>query len=243
MTIDAVIFDINGVLVKNSRTYNEISFKKYISDNYNEKNLTDTIIDGCRRRPLIEQVKCWEKKLNISIDYNHFDKETTEMQLEMMRKEKKDPQLTLFLKYLRINNIQIAVATSSGRARAKKILQTLDYSYDVLVTSDDVGDGRSKPEQDIYLEAVKNLNYPTTVIAVEDSPKGITSAKSASQHLESLGITLKVIGYYRKDDPEHRDMLSDADATIADFSEIYASINRLFAEDIPIPRALSEAVS
>ncbi|MEA3342875.1 MAG: HAD hydrolase-like protein [archaeon] len=232
MYVDAVIFDIGGVLRPPTGPADKEYFKSYIFTHYNEK-LTNTILNGCDGRPLREQVKCWEKELNIaidSIDYDQFDKDTTEKQLEMIRGEEKDSEMTKFLKYLNKNNIPIGIGTSSGRARAEKILEILDVPYNVLVTSDDVTDGKSKPAPDIYLSVVKNLKYPKRVLVVENSYLGITAAKRASHHLGD-GITLKVIAY-RKYDLEHKEELSKADAIVDDFSEIYAYIDQRFPENI-----------
>ena len=253
--IDAVIFDIGGVLRPPTGHADKEYFKQYLLTHCGT-DLTDTLLNDCGGSPLREQVECWEEKLKISIDYDLFDEDTTEKQLEMIRSEKKDPQMIQFLEYLNKNNISIGVGTSSGRSRAKDILEILCVPYSALVTSDDVDDGRSKPEPDIYLEVVKKLNYPGRVLVIENSYLGIIAAKRASLDLEKRDTILKVIAY-RKYGLEHEDKLSGpnsimpesdhelsiSDGTISDFSEIYAHIERLFSRDLQIPSVFSEAVS
>ena len=69
------------------------------------------------------------------------------------------------------------IATSSYR---KNILPTfrqlgLDNYIDVIVGREDVEN--VKPDPDLYLTAVQNLNYnPTNCMAIEDSVNGATAA-------------------------------------------------------------------
>lgn len=69
------------------------------------------------------------------------------------------------------------IATSSYR---KNILPTfrqlgLDNYIDVIVGREDVEN--VKPDPDLYLTAVQNLNYnPTNCLAIEDSVNGATAA-------------------------------------------------------------------
>ncbi len=82
------------------------------------------------------------------------------------------------MKYLKTCHIPMDIATSSYR---KNILPTfrqlgLDNYIDVIVGREDVEN--VKPDPDLYLTAVQNLNYnPTNCLAIiEDSVNGATAA-------------------------------------------------------------------
>ena len=82
------------------------------------------------------------------------------------------------MKHLKKCHIPMAIVTSSYR---KNILPTfrqlgLDNYIDVIVGREDVEN--VKPDPDLYLTAVQNLNYnPTNCLAIiEDSVNGATAA-------------------------------------------------------------------
>ncbi|NQT59748.1 MAG: HAD family phosphatase [Bacteroidetes bacterium] len=81
-----------------------------------------------------------------------------------------------------------AVATSSSREIAETFLNAaglMDH-FSVIITSNDVAN--TKPDPACYLEACRSLQLdPATCLALEDSPAGIESAKSAG--LYALGIS------------------------------------------------------
>jgi HAD superfamily hydrolase (TIGR01509 family) len=83
--------------------------------------------------------------------------------------------------------VPIAVASNSPRALLEKSLEAarLDGRFDVVLGVDEVPN--AKPAPDLYLAAVKRLDAePKHSVAVEDSPAGVTSARSAG--LNVIGI-------------------------------------------------------
>ena len=90
------------------------------------------------------------------------------------------PGLYALLDALRERKIPHAVATSSRRAYAERILRNhrvWDRLHFVL-GAEDVSQG--KPEPEIYLKAADRLELPPKAILVlEDSPPGVTAAKAA----------------------------------------------------------------
>lgn len=84
------------------------------------------------------------------------------------------------LSYLRDNGYRVALATATPSERAKRYLERLDlYKYfEEIVCSSMVKNG--KPEPDIYLLAAQRLGLkPCECLALEDSPNGVRSARSA----------------------------------------------------------------
>ena len=85
-----------------------------------------------------------------------------------------------FLKYIKNNNLKIALATSTITDIATKYLKEVDlYKYfDVVVCGDMIENG--KPSPDIYLQACKKLGVePKDALVFEDSRNGIWAGYSA----------------------------------------------------------------
>ena len=90
------------------------------------------------------------------------------------------PYLQKLLEYLKENGYKMAVASSSRRQSVMHHLENtkvVDY-FDAIICGDMIE--HSKPAPDIYLKAAEELNVnPEECYALEDSPNGIRSAKSA----------------------------------------------------------------
>lgn len=84
------------------------------------------------------------------------------------------------LEYLKQSGMKTAVATSTARARAEKLLNlsgAMPY-FDFVICGDMVH--RGKPDPDIYLQAAKALKLsPQECIGLEDSRNGIFSVYNA----------------------------------------------------------------
>jgi haloacid dehalogenase superfamily, subfamily IA, variant 3 with third motif having DD or ED len=90
------------------------------------------------------------------------------------------PGADTILRLLREKGVKIALATASPVKRARHYLEPLGLFgyFDAVVSGADIA--RSKPAPDIYLAASGALGLsPAESIAVEDSPAGIVSAKTA----------------------------------------------------------------
>lgn len=84
------------------------------------------------------------------------------------------------LEYATSQGYKLAVATSSRRAYAEKVLNELDiYQYfDGIISGDMVE--HSKPHPEIYLKASALVEVePSRCIALEDAPAGIRAASAA----------------------------------------------------------------
>ena len=80
---------------------------------------------------------------------------------------------------VRATGLRTALVTSTHRNLVAKALETLGRDrFDVLVCGDDVS--RTKPDPEPYLRALSELGVAAAeAIAIEDSPAGSTSARSA----------------------------------------------------------------
>lgn len=213
--LKAIIFDMDGVLVMSSR-YNWLSFKEVW-----KKHGVDIIeADAEERkkylgRSLKDQILLIkeENKFKGDLDVDVFSREALQIQLDLMKHELVPNKDVLnLIKSAKLHKIKVAVATSSTRFRAEKMLSLLGIAdvLDVLVTAEDVN--FHKPAPDVYSKTANLLRVnPHECIVIEDALNGILSAKSAG---------MKVVGYkniYTKDE----DMINaGAEILITNLSEL-----------------------
>lgn len=183
----------------------------HFSDDYIKRNLA---------RSLRDNLQAWKTEFGINdYDLMEFSKKAGEIQFELMKKEKINSGLLDLLQESKNNNIVCAVATSSLRWRAEKILDLLNIKsfFQTLVTADDIKN--HKPAPDTFLETAKKLNIkPEDCVVIEDAGNGIDAAKNAN--MKTIALLTK---YHSLDELKH------ADLVIKDFSELTVEkIKKLF---------------
>ena len=90
------------------------------------------------------------------------------------------PGLQNLLAFIKTNEIEKAIASSSSRAMINKKLKRAKITdlFNMIVSGEDVAFG--KPAPDIFIEASRILNIdPKNCVVLEDSPVGIMAAKRA----------------------------------------------------------------
>lgn len=87
------------------------------------------------------------------------------------------------LSYLKSNNIKRAVATSTSRERALKLLTLggVVNDFDYIICGDEVT--KSKPDPEIFLKVAEKLNVPPeNCVVLEDSRFGVYAARNAGMN-------------------------------------------------------------
>lgn len=91
-----------------------------------------------------------------------------------------DPEAKKVLQFLKRAGYKVGLASSSTKQMIEQMLtetQLASY-FDVVVSGEDFKE--SKPHPEIYQHTVAELGLtPTECVAIEDSPKGIQSARAA----------------------------------------------------------------
>lgn len=177
--IKGAVFDMDGLMFDSERLVYEIwqITMDSLGYHYNIDIYKNTI--GWRA----DQTKQYYTSLyGDSFDYNPIREKCRKTFLERVTSEGVPIKKGLFelLDFLKSKNIKTAVATSTSKLTATKVLSLANvYDYfDELIFGDDVK--ISKPDPEIYLTASKRLNLPPkNCIALEDSFNGIKSAHSA----------------------------------------------------------------
>jgi len=186
--LKVIIFDMDGVLIDSSKYVWE-SFEKTFEEDvsFSKKDVKKYL-----GRSLKDQLKSIKKDFQTK-DYNikEFSKKAGETQFELMEdKLKPDKKLLSLIDTAKKKGIKVAVATSSLRWRAKKILTFLKIieRLDMLVTADDVEN--HKPAPDIFLKTAEKLKVnPENCVVIEDAANGIEAAKKAG--MKAIGLTTK----------------------------------------------------
>ena len=120
------------------------------------------------------------------------------------------PGLFTLLDRLRQERLPLAVATSSRRAYAERLLtqHRLRDRFEFVLGSEDVS--RGKPDPEIYTLAIERLGVPAaSVLVLEDSPAGVAAGLEAGalvvavphEHSPAAGLGAADLLVRRLDDP------------------------------------------
>lgn len=181
MKVDAVVFDMDGVIFDSERIYRMMEHRaaaKYGLPDDRVERFCDLIAGGTKETNRIH----FETVFQSDIDYLEFRKTVNEGVDAYGRDPGFDvkPGIRELLKFLKEEGILIGLATSTARERAEYHLKRhglLEY-FDGIVFGDMVS--RGKPAPDIYLTACRTLGTePERTIGVEDSVNGVLSSSAA----------------------------------------------------------------
>jgi beta-phosphoglucomutase len=175
--LKAVIFDLDGVIVDSHPAHIK-AWKIFLQSLGRE--VTDDqlsfVLEGRKRKDIL----------------HHFLGDLSDEQVELYGSQKealfKDsvPDLTpikgvtAFLDALQTANIPMGLASSASRSRARYTLDQLNLRdrFQVIVTGDDVTQG--KPDPELFRLAAQGLHVePSDVLVCEDAIHGVQAAKSA----------------------------------------------------------------
>ncbi len=189
--LQAVLFDLDGVLADSEPWWNEIDAKllaEYGVDYHGEYHRE---VLGVSYRLAIEFYK---KAFNLTAPTEEMMKRRGEIATEFFA-NKVEPfpgtnkvlEALLQMKLRLEPPLRLGLATSSVGSSARPFLDRhqLTKYFDVIVTGDEVDHG--KPAPDIYLRAAEKLNVtPGECLVVEDALSGIAAAKAANMRVVAV---------------------------------------------------------
>ena len=208
--IDAVVFDMDGVLVDTEHLWDEV-----------REELTDEW--GGRYTPEAQRAMMgmssleWSRHLHEVVGLRE---PPDVINAEVVRRMLARYELELpvvegaveAVRALHAAGYVLAVASSSNRELIDAVLRrlTLEAAFAVTVSSEEVE--RGKPAPDVYLEAARRLGVdPESCAAIEDSENGIRSASSAG---------MKVVAIPNRIFTPSAEALSQADAVLGSLDEL-----------------------
>ncbi|AFZ33174.1 HAD-superfamily hydrolase, subfamily IA, variant 3 [Gloeocapsa sp. PCC 7428] len=191
MTLKAVLFDFNGVIINDEPIHQQLIDQVLIAENLRPKSGEfRQVCLGRSDRACIRELLQRRGRV-VSEDYltQIIKRKAEAYQQELAKLEKLPtyPGLEDLIFQVRSRNLKLAVVSGALRSEVELVLQRLGLAeyFCAIVAGDDIT--TSKPEPDGYLLAVERLNeiepslnlQPAECLAIEDTPAGITAAKRA----------------------------------------------------------------
>lgn len=214
MDLMGIIFDLDGVLVDSVPLHFKAWGRMFSEYGYEfDESIYRRKVDG---RPRLDGVR------NILTDVSDdIIQEASDLKqcyyLEMLEAGhlKTFPSTKPFVTELREHGVKMATASSS--VNAKVILESIGLlkDFEVVVTADDISDGKPHPE--IFLTAAERLGLsPNECLVLEDAESGVNAAKSGGFYC---------VGIDRHNQPSY---FVNADLVVRDLSELsYESLCKL----------------
>ncbi|MBD2184350.1 HAD family phosphatase [Planktothrix sp. FACHB-1355] len=198
MTLKAVLFDFNGVIINDEAIHEKLIGQILIDENLRPKpGEYREICLGRSDRACLSDILSRRGRV---VTENYLTQlltrkaEAYRQELEKLEKLPIYPGLEDLIYKLRVAKIKMAVVSGALRAEVELVLNraNLAQNFELIVAGDDLT--ASKPEPDSYLLAVERLNQkfpdfnlkPSECLAIEDTFAGITAAKSAG--IQVVGV-------------------------------------------------------
>lgn len=194
--IKAVIFDLDGVLVKSDHyhtaAWNEICKRWGIAFN-------ESVADLLRGISRIDSAKIVVECAGASLSddmLHRFAEEKNQIYINLLKEMTKEdivPGAEELLQFLQLKKIPLAVASSSRNA--KLILNTTGLSKYFTTVVDGNQITRSKPNPEVFQKAADSLGVPYEYcLIVEDAVSGIQAACTLGCQVAAVGVASKADG-------------------------------------------------
>lgn len=189
MSIKAVIFDLDGVIVSTDEFHYEAWKKLSEEENiYFDKRINEKL-RGVSRMESLEIILRNSQKIYTEEEKNSFaERKNQYYKILLNNLTPKDilPGVMKVLEGLKLRNIKIAIGSSSKNTPLilKKI--GLDSYFDAIADGNDITN--SKPNPEVFLVAAKKLQLNAhSCLVVEDADAGIEAAISAG--MKVVGVS------------------------------------------------------
>ena len=177
--IKALIFDLDGTLADTMPLHLE-SWQE-VGQHFNIP-ITNQMINELAGTPTMEVMKILNERYKWTADPQAVFELKNESYDKLCKKAGKTKAISEVLEVARHYKglLPIAIGTGSTRIDAESAIQDLGIRgwFNVLITADDVVNG--KPDPETYLMCAKAINIsPESCLVYEDGPMGIMSALNA----------------------------------------------------------------
>ena len=189
--IKGILFDLDGTLINSEKAFFN-SFKKVLKDIYGT-SITESEYVSNELEKNANLIKYLKE--NNRLDASHEEKKIMEnvyseyeIQLENLLKEADVVTNFELIKKIKEKGISVSLVTTSPRRFINILEEVLEIEglFDQVICREDVE--KLKPDPMAYSLAINNLPInKNNLIAIEDSPRGIISAKEAG--LEVIKVT------------------------------------------------------
>jgi HAD superfamily hydrolase (TIGR01509 family) len=214
--IEAVVFDLDGVLVDTEQLWDEV--REALTEEW-----------GGRYTPEAQEAMMgmsspeWSRYLHEVVGLREPPEVIKQEVVRRMlaRYETELPVIPGAVEAVRRlagEGYRLAVASSSNRELIDAVLRRLELDSDFAVTVSSEEVARGKPAPDVYLEAAKRLGVDATrCVAVEDSASGIRAAHAAG---------MRVIAYPNRHYPPAAETLSLVNVVVTSVDDVATTLSR-----------------
>lgn len=176
---DAVIFDMDGVLVNSEPLYRQINDEYFASLGFKVDDELYSTFVGIGARSMWT---CLIEKFSLPRSVDEYIAEKRIWKIQSFSNAHLFPidGVVELLQQLKSKGVKIGLASSSGRDVIEIILNKIGIAsyFDCVVSGENIQNG--KPAPDIFLKAAEILQVsPQRCAAVEDSKNGVTAATRA----------------------------------------------------------------
>ena len=175
--MNAIIFDMDGLMVDSERVYRQVQHE--IAKQFN-KTMTEDLRRQMMGRKPQESLRIFVRELDIPM----AAEDVLEMRNTIMREKYKNEMDAMPGLFHIIDSfygkLKLAVATGAQQEFLDIVVDKFNIrnKFAVLQSSDDIHTG--KPDPEIYLNTCKKLGLPPeTCFVLEDSLNGVLAGKSA----------------------------------------------------------------
>lgn len=177
--LEAVIFDMDGVIIDSEPFYLDIGMGIYKRLNISITEKEHNSYTGVSNTNMWADIK---KKYGLRETVNELVEIQNNANIKYLEKNLKTliPGVVEILESLRENRIKAALASSSSMEIIRMVLEKFKIIKYFQAIESGENLEKSKPAPDIFLNAAKMLKVkPECCTVIEDSYNGVTAAKSA----------------------------------------------------------------
>lgn len=201
MSLKAVLFDFNGVIINDESLHKELLEEILLGENLrpDAKEHNEVCLGRSDRACLASILERRGRVVTQEYLEQLLEKKATKYRQTLEAQENLPvyPEIEAFIRELWGSGLILALVTGARRQDVEYILERLKISnaFAVIVTSDDIT--ASKPDPEGYLTAVEKLNQqyadldlkPENCLVIEDTPSGIEAAKRANMQVVGVANT------------------------------------------------------
>ena len=218
--IKTVIFDMDGLMFDTERLNNEawIAAAQKMGKTI-QKEMLDSM-KGVNRVECDKIMRSWLGE-DLNLDYMRTLKQKYTEQYLKDNGVPVKKGLRELLSYLKTHSYTVVLSTSTSENEALRLLKMADVEkyFDHLVFGNMVE--KSKPEPDIFLEAVRRAyTKPENCLVLEDSPNGVRAAHAAGCHVVMVPDMVPAT-------EELRTMTDDVVESLEDVEEMMKAMNMI----------------
>ncbi|MDT2736165.1 HAD family phosphatase [Enterococcus pseudoavium] len=218
--LEAIIFDMDGVLVDSEYTYFQSKSQILREAGHIVEESYHFQFMGTTSEYMWQQMK---QEFALPLTVPEYVAKMTALRQEMIRRDgiKVIPHVKAFVKRLHGAGLKLAVASSSSLAEIKENLLALGLSdyFSEVVSTEEVK--HSKPAPDVYLAAAERIGVdPKNCLGIEDTKNGTGAVRNAG---------MVCVGFANPAFPKQD--LAFADVVVSSFADLDAtSLTKIYQE-------------